>query len=672
MVNSIYIYALMKALYEEGQDYLDSFWPFAVMAIPSNKSVDISYIQRRLKEKYNLEMPLHVIGVVLARAEGKKLVKRERLEQEKYRLTGAGYTYAVKLENDREVERRITALLESIEKFLEQKTVVLSCDQIRELLLYFIQRNIDFLVECINPSIGSRMVLPQKFGGNDRYLLEYVQFADHQEPENYKMLENMVMGSIISALLYVEEPEDIAKIRTTRFSNCQIFLDTNIAFSMLGLDIEEFNEPATELLSLLKKNNFELKVFSFTIDEITYVLNSYSRENYRYPLGMKVNSLYSALKRKGWSKIDAREFIIHIERTLQQSGIKIEWIKGINLSNYKTEEALRNSIKKYKPDQNLFSQNHDLAAIAKIQEIRGKPTRKIEDSKAFFLTSDVKLSRFNLETGHKEVGTICETILDRLLTNILWLKNPNTKPPLKSIIAAHSRNLFVNRRVWDRFYGVLQELKESGKVKDEGISTLFWHNYVEDALRSIEDSDVNKITPQFVLEEIEKAEKKKEQDFEETKKEIEKIEKAGKQKEEDLETKRKGLEETLNKMQIELEMKEKEFSKNLESISNAKLQVEKEWLDKIQGIKQRVRGISESRAKLWSNILGLSLLLVFVISVLVAYFYFLVPLQVISLVITFTGFGGAVGLWKFAGKTKNWLFEYIYAKRLKEAELDEI
>jgi hypothetical protein len=665
MANSIYNYALMKALYDEGQDYLDSFWPFAVMAIPSNASVDINYIQTKLKERHNLEMPLHVIGVLLARAEVKNYVRKERLEPIRYKLTGSGYTYAVKLENDREVERRITALLDSIKRFLGQKSVFLSCDQILEILLYFINKNLDFLVECINPSISSRIAIPPNLEGNDRYLLEYIQTADHQEPENYKILENMVMGSIISALLYVEEPEDITKIRTKKFGHCQVFLDTNFVFSILGLDVEEFNEPAKELLSLLKRNNFELKVFAFTVDEITSVLISYSRESYRYPKSMKINSLYSALKRKGWSKTDAREYIINIEHHLKENGIKIEWIKGIDLKNYKVDDVLRRSIKKYKPDQNAFSQNHDLAAIAKIQEIRGKSIRKIEDSEAFFLTSDVKLSRFNLETEHKATGTICETILDRLFTNILWLKNPSTKPPLKSIIAAHSRDLFVNRRVWDKFYSVLQELKKSGKVNDEGVSTLFWHNYVEDALRSIEESDVNKITPEFVLDKIETAGKKKEQDFEETRKQIEELEKAGKLKEEELEKKRKELELARRKLEVELELKEK-------SISDAKSQAEKEWLDKIQGIKDRIRGNSEHSAIMWSRILAFSAILVFVSSILIAYFHFNVRLQIISLSIAVIGGGGILGLWKYASKTRDWLSENIYAKRIKEAELDRI
>ena len=64
---------------------------------------------------------------------------------------------------------------------------------------------------------------------------------------------------------------------------------------------------------------------------------------------------------------------------------------------------------KYKPDQGLLYQNHDLAAINMIERMRRHPVRRIEDSKAFLLTSDGKLSQFDfIELGHKESSTVCE------------------------------------------------------------------------------------------------------------------------------------------------------------------------------------------------------------------------------------------------------------------------
>lgn len=600
-------------------------------------------------------MPLHVLEVILARAERKDYIKhwRDRTKRiTKYRITQNGLNYLNTLETDTEVERRINALLENIRKFFEEKGVILSIDKIHKLLLYFLNKNIDFLVECINPSISLSKLAPPKFKGLDRYLLEYIKYAENREPNNYKILEDLTFGSIVSVLLYVEEPKDLNKIRTTTFSHCEVFLDTNFIFSMLGLDRKEFNEPAVELLNLLKKYDFNLKVFSFTVDEICRVINAYCNEYSHYIPHVRVNTLHSELRSKGWSKTDAKEFIINIEQKLLQNGIEIKWIKGINLEEFKPNEELKNTIKKYKPDQGAFQRNHDLLAIAKIKEFREKTVRRIEDAKVLFLTSDFRLSRFNfMEDGHKQNGTICETVLDRLLTNILWLKNPNTQPPLKSIIAAHSHDLFVNKRVWDRFYKVLIELKSEGKIEDKDISTLFWHSYLEDALKSVEEDNLDKINEQFVLEEIEKAEKREKEKMEKRIKEIEKA----KEKE----------------MEMILKNREKEFSKSLgQSISDAELRMERGWLEKIKEIKESLREHSENRAGRLANIIIFFLLLAFVTGIAIG--YYTLPYDLLDLSLTIVGGGGIIGLIAYRSKIKNKLFERIYRRKLEEAKLDEI
>lgn len=599
-------------------------------------------------------MPLHVLGTILVRAERKNYILKERYESTsviRYRLTEAGLNYTTKLETDKEVDRRINALLDSMRRFFDGKGISLSLNEIRQLLLYVLRKNIDFLIERMNPSISSNELAPQKFEGYDEYLLEYIKSADQQEPYNYRIFQDMVMGSIISVLLYVEKPEEITITGTKKFSHCQVFLDTNFIFSILDLHMEEFSEPARELFDLLKSYDFDLKVFGFTVDEISRVINFYHRESYRYPTSIRVDTLYSNLKRKGWSKTEAREFIINLEQNLQQRGITIEWGKHINLNKYTPDEELRDVIKKYKPDQSAFHRNHDLAAIAKINEFRGKTVRRIEDSKALFLTSDARLSRFNfVELEHKQNGTICETILDRLLANILWLKNPHTAPPLKSIIAAHSRDLFVNRRVWDRFYEVLQELRRQKKIKDDDISTLFWHSYVEDALRSIEETETNKITPQFVLGEIERA---------------------GKLKEEAVEKRMRGIEKAKEEeMEAKIKKKEREFLESLErSISEVESEKDREWLENIQRIKESLREHSETRAARWSIIYNFLLTLLSIMVIVVA--WFMIPIEVLNIILTLAGGGGLLGLWKGRSEMRDWLFERTYRQKLEEAKLDQ-
>ena len=209
----------------------------------------------------------------------------------------------------------------------------------------------------------------------------------------------------------------------------------------------------------------------------------------------------------------------------------------------------------------------------------------------------------------------------------------------------------MNRRVWDRFYQVLQELKRQGKIEDNDITTLFWHSYAEDALSSFGETETEKITPHFVLEEIEKAEKLRE---EATEKKIRAIEKA---KEEE--------------MEMKLKKKEQEFSESLErSISEAETRKEREWLSKIQRIKESLRESSKAKAASRSNIYT-SLLALATITVIVVVVFMGLPIEILSLIIAVVGGGGLFGLLPLRSKIRNWLSERTYRQKLEEAKLEK-
>ena len=662
MRNSIYTYALMKALFDEGNDYLDSFWPFAVRVIPKDASWTTIAIQDELRKTFDLRMPIHVLSVILRRIEKKNYILKQ---DDMYKLTESGYEYVSKMETNKEVERRLNKLCVSIQDYFAKKSVNLTNKQIRDMLTYFINKNIEYFSQYINPTIEARSN-PQIADSNERYLLEYFEVADKQEPDNFKTLEGMVMGSVLSVLLCVQTAEDLQHLEHSKFSPCDIFLDTNYVFSVMGLHAEEFNEAAIELYDLLREHKFNLRVFGFTVEEISRVINAYCSEGYRYPTSIRVYSLHSSLRRKGWKETDAREFVMYLEKNLQERGISVEWVKDATLGNYKATDEVRKSIKRYKPEQATPNQNHDLMAIEKIRDMRERTVTRLEDSKALFLTSDARLSRFNFETHHKKSGTIGEVVLDRLLTNILWLNNPSTRLSLKAIIASHSRDLFIKRNVWNKFYEVLQNLKETGKTTEDKIATLFLHNYVEDCLLSVESTEV--ITSDFVLDQIEKAQKQKETDFHNLEQEIEKLQKLGQEKAAELESKKRELEKSKEELR-----KEKDFAKTLvqTAAETARADANRKWLQRVESIKSETRRKSEKTASLVSNVLKASALIIY-ISVLTWAYLSNIPLSVLSFVLSAVGFGGLIGIWKAAGRAQPWLFKRIYNRRLNALELKRL
>ena len=264
--------------------------------------------------------------------------------------------------------------------------------------------------------------------------------------------------------------------------------------------------------------------------------------------------------------------------------------------------------------------------------------RQIQHCKALFLTSDNGLSRFNfIEMGHKDNRTVSEVILDRLLTNILWLRNPSSKLPIKSILAAHSRNLFVQRRVWERFYNILKNLRQQEKVQDENISTLFYHGYIEDVLSQFEDSEADKITEEFTLETIEKA--------------------------------AKFLEKETTRL---MKNQEQQFVKQLDkAVSEREMQKEREWLNKIQDSKTSIRTNAEK--SIGKRLIGIKLAIL--VGLFVPFVACLVSgdwsrfWKIISIVPLGLGILQFFVPKLWDGIRERWLHS-LYTRRLKEAKLD--
>lgn len=633
MKNVIYSYALIMSFYDQGEDYIDSFLPFVLGAIKD--SANIKDIQSNLKQNYGIEMPSHVAANVLNRAKRKGHVAYDK---ERFQLTSQGTHYLGQLETETEVERRLSALINDIAIFFRENNTPIEEDAIADLLYTFISENLQPLIECINPDASVELNVKAS-DRNSNLLVRYIKNAEKQKPDEFHTIQDIVFGSIISVILYTQEATDLDRLMS-RFKHCQAFLDTNYIFSVLGLHADEFNEPAKELFTLLKQAGFTIKAFDFTLDEMSRVLASYPEEEYRYSQTVNVNSVCSCLKRRGWTKTQVAELIANLEEVLTKEGISIEWDTGIDLKSFEPEGdgKIRSLFPQYKLQYTTLTQNHDLAAIEKVKQYRRHPVRQIQHCKALFLTSDNGLSRFNfIGMGHKDNRTVSEVILDRLLTTILWLRNPSSKLPIKSIVAAHSRSLFVQRRVWERFYDNLKSLRQQEKVQDENISMLFYHGYIEDVLSQFEDSETNTITEEFTLEIIEKAAKFRE-------------------------------EETTKLMKEQ----EEQFAEQLDkAVSEKEIQKEHEWLNTIQDSKVSIR--THAKESVGKRLIGIKL------AILVGLFVpFVVCLvsgdwnglwQIISSITLGLGIVQFFIPRLWDGIRERWLHS-LYTRRLEEAKLD--
>lgn len=241
-----------------------------------------------------MKIPLHTIRTILDRLVRNKWVVKEK---ERYKIEEDCVEYLDVLKKEDDVQRRVNELLKDLIQFLnEQLNKFLDITQTRTLLLTFVHRNIEPVLEFLSRSgvLPDIECFESKIDREDeRYLIEYIQIIKQRKSHEYKILKELILGSLISLVFRFDTPSKI----TEKFKRCQVFLDTNILFSLLGVHFKEFSEPAKELFELLKKYSFEIKVFDFTVNEATRVLNSCTRDRRPYPSEMKINSVCANLEK---------------------------------------------------------------------------------------------------------------------------------------------------------------------------------------------------------------------------------------------------------------------------------------------------------------------------------------------------------------------------------------
>lgn len=510
MESKIYTFALLKSFYDSNEDILDAFLPLVVRGISTKKFVGTEDIQKQVNQDIHMEIPLHVLKTLAIRAKKKEYVEQKE-NTSTFKRIDTGTTYVESLEKERDVERRINGFFESFRNFAAEKELTLDHEQSKSVVLTFLNENISDLVEFLSPNEEDVDLQEDQLTKlENRVFTRYLLHIQANDQENYNIIKELIQGSIIASTLAAKYSDRIVFAQDKKFAkNTEVYLDTNVVFSLLGLHTPEKNTAANELLDLLKNTGFTVKVFDFTLDEAARYITSYLQNEGRYSSALNVDAIYSTLKQKKWGRSDVLSFVSDIESEIEKLGIDIDYQFTVNLNKYEDgENDLRGSISKYKKNQPLSSANHDIAVIEKVRELRKRSVRRIEDAKVFFLTSDHALQRFDyIELGHKDSGTFSEVILDRVLASILWLKDTSIELPISTVIASHSRDLLINRKVWERFYSVLQRLHSEGKTTKDSIATLFYHNYIEDALKDIDETSVDDIDEQLVLEKIEEASK---------------------------------------------------------------------------------------------------------------------------------------------------------------------
>ena len=120
MEKLIYTYALAKSLYDQGEDYIDAFWPLTLRVFNINKkSLKLISIQDLIKNDLELNIPLHSLETILNRAEKNGYLEKKHGHH--FEITESGLKYINEFKTNKEVEIKLNALFKDIKDFIKSK-----------------------------------------------------------------------------------------------------------------------------------------------------------------------------------------------------------------------------------------------------------------------------------------------------------------------------------------------------------------------------------------------------------------------------------------------------------------------------------------------------------------------------------------------------------------------
>ncbi|MBI3005810.1 MAG: hypothetical protein HYY49_10410, partial [Ignavibacteriales bacterium] len=173
------------------------------------------------------------------------------------------------------------------------------------------------------------------------------------------------------------------------------------------------------------------------------------------------------------------------------------------------EELLAERLSQDVHYQRDSARDKDVESLSAIFRLRkGKDFSSIEDSPVIFVTTNTLLAqssyRFFNRSEYTFKSPLC--VAAPLLTNLLWLKNPNRLAdlPKKQLIAMSYAALEPGQDLWKKYLEEIERLKPIEGLSEEDYILLRYSIEAKNVLMSLTWGDHNRLKPAMVTEVLDK------------------------------------------------------------------------------------------------------------------------------------------------------------------------
>lgn len=508
--------AILKANYDDKQDYLEVFLVFLANLICEKKyaEIDISIISTDFQSEYGLVIPYHPMQTLLKRASKRDLLKRQ--------------------------DGKFVPDFKLLSKLHFSSRAELTVKNIQELCDYFISFSNERFQYSFAPE-GAQKAIMAFLHNHDHEILfahKYKSILANVEPITrkeqyianqfikdifekqyhlYERLIDLAVGHIIaSAILYKEPTRYIGSLK-----NVDIFLDTRIILRLSGVEGDYRQKEYESFVAALKEKGAALKIFLHTYEEVTGIFDDCINwiENASYNPRYASPTLKFFLENKYAksdivlfkSKVDSLLFNLDIIKVEVDYQKKREFlIKEEDLYNKIVEVYQRNNyqFKEWKMKTAILADVKSISAIFRFRQ--GSKPNAISSCNSLFVTTNRGLAMANFEFNNESDEydyKIMECVTDTFLGTQVWLQSPIQMKTIHEfkIIADCLAAIQPDERLIQCYITELNKLKNDGKITEDEYYFLKSHSLSQQLLEEKTFGDANEYRdslPEEILAEI--------------------------------------------------------------------------------------------------------------------------------------------------------------------------
>ena len=433
--------AILKINWENARaDYIDNFIPFLGYLLLKKgydhlEPDDLKNLKIDFKDEYGLLIPNYALLTICNRACKKrpKILNRDSgiLYVDKNEV--AKYDNSIK---QKEVADKFEAIIKRIKVFAyEQFNMTVMEDEISDAIIQFLKHHdLDILFAAHDLTVLPKVNSSAKY----KYIISsYAIYAKEYEKENFNALADLAIGNALAcAILY----SDITY--TGRLKNLNLYLDTPLILTMIGLSGKFKEDAFEELLNMLKADEANLKILETTRGEVDTILSNALAVLEKGEDNINIEKAPIAVRHcldNGITASDLEMKIAGLEETLKDHGIGKSKVpdfmksKDFQIDEEILKQTIIDTYKTHSPDFVLTQSkdrtiDRDVKVLAGIYRFRrGFKPRSIRESKDLFVTSNTSLayaSRLYEQKQDKDPKVIPSCLTDVFIGTVLWLQTP--------------------------------------------------------------------------------------------------------------------------------------------------------------------------------------------------------------------------------------------------------